>query len=245
MSSDITIYPYNILEDAVVSVTGTADTGYPESRLYDRGIQLYWKDTITGAVDFEADQSAAALAVDFLAIEGHNFDGEDLQWQYSATGAWAGEEVDAVTDWTQSGNSQIIKTMVASQTKDYWRVTLTSMTNPRCAEIWMGLGYTFDVMVNPSGVRESNTQWNRTIGGDERGTKFGDLKRRRSYTLFLSAANLTSFRAALDYTDHFSKPFYIRDHEDDYYLCRLIGDPPEDFDNPTHTHVGLSIVEVL
>lgn len=245
MSSDITIYPYNILETGTVAVTGDPDAGYPEARLYDRSTNLYWKDTVTEAKVFAVDQSASALAVDLLVIEGHNFDTEDMQWQYSTTGAYAGEEVDAVTDWAQSGNAQIIKTLGTAQTKSYWRVTLSSMANPRATELWMGFGYKFDVMINPSGGRTSNTQWNRTVGGNERGTKFGELRKFRNYTVFLSAVNLASLRACLDYTDAFSKPFYIRDHEDGYYLARLLSDPTESFDNPTHTHVDLSFVEVI
>lgn len=245
MSSSITIYPYNILELGTLTVTGTPDTGYPEARLHDRSKNLYWFDTVTEAKAFEVDQGAADnLAVDFLAIEGHNFSGEDMQWQYSATGAWAGEEVDAVTDWTQGDNLQIIKTLTA-QTKRYWRVTLTSMADPRCGEIFIGGGYEFDIQTNPSGSRISNVQWNRTIGGDERGTKFGDLRRSRSYSLFLSAADLATLKTAIDYTDHMSKPVYIRDHFDEYFLCRFTADIDESFDNKTHTHVNIDIVEIL
>ena len=40
----IKFYPYNILEFGTVTVTGDPDSGYPESRLYDRAISLYWKD---------------------------------------------------------------------------------------------------------------------------------------------------------------------------------------------------------
>ena len=78
----ITIYTDNILEDATVSVTGDADSGYPESRLYDREISLYWKKTGTGSIDITATNIASE--VDFLAIDKHNFSGETLNFQYSS-----------------------------------------------------------------------------------------------------------------------------------------------------------------
>ena len=127
----ITLYTRNILETGTVTVTGTPDTGYPESRLYDRCISLYWLDTVTEAKNFVVDQGASGnLAVDFLAIEKHNFNGEDMQWQWS-TDNFAADINDAVTDWTQGDNNQIIKTLGSDLTKRYWRVTVTSMANPQ------------------------------------------------------------------------------------------------------------------
>lgn len=246
MDSYITIYPDNILEDGTVTVTGTADTGYPESRLYDRAISLFWQDTVTEAKTFVVDYGAA-VAVDFLSIEKHNFDGADMQWQYSETGAWSGEEVDAATDWTQSGNTQIIKTMAASQSKQYWRVTLSSMANPRCSEIYMSLGYDFNIKANPgpAGSRISNVQWNRTVGGSERSIKFGDRRRRRSYQIHLSSADLTIWRTVLDFLGEMEKPFYIKDHEGDYFLCHFAGDPDEMFYSAPRTMINFDIIEVL
>jgi len=250
MSATITLYTRNILETGTLVVTGTPDTGYPESRLYDRQISLLWKDTVTEAKTFVVDQSASGiLAVDFLAIEGHNFNGEDMQWQYSTTGAWAGEEVDAVTDWTQGDNAQITKTAAAAQTKRYWRVTVTSMANPKCGEIFMSFGYNFDVMVEPRSERTSldNVSWRRTVGGPERSTKFGDIRRSRSYGLVLDSADLTLFRAAMSDLDEYSKPFYILDDEGAYYTCRLTDIPIERPLTGTNNEkqVVLNIIETL
>ena len=219
MANTITIYPYNILEDGTVTVTGTPDTGYPESRLYDRAISLYWKDTVTEAKTFHVDQGASGnVAVDFLAINRHNFDGEDMQWQWSENDV---DWTDAVTDWTQGDNLQIVKTMGTELTKRYWRMTLSSMANPKCAEIFMSLGYSFSILHSPGpvGSKTSNVQWNRTVGGSERSTKFGNRRRRRAYQISLTAANLAILRTVLDFLDEMSKPFYIRDHEDNYIFC--------------------------
>lgn len=245
--SNITLYTRNILETGTVSVSGTADTGYPESRLYDRCISLYWKDTVTEAKDFVVDQGASGnLSINFLAIDKHNFNTADMQWQWS-TDNFSADINDAVVDWTQGDNNQIIKTLTWDADKRYWRVTVSSIANPKCSEIFMSYGYEFSALADPSPIAREvdNVQWNRTVGGLERSTKFGDEKKVRIYTLFLSATELTNFRAAMDDLDGYSKPFYIKDHEDDYWLCRLQEIPQENFTHKDYTHVTLSVIEML
>jgi len=242
--SQIIIYPYNILESGTVTVTGTPDTGYPEARLHDRSIDFLWKDTVTEAKDFHVDQGGGALAVDFLAVAGHNFNGEDLAWQYADTlPAWS----DAIANWTQAGDDLIIKTLSSGAAHRYWQLTLTSMVNPQCAEIFMGKGYAFDIQAPqpPSGQDLDNVQWNRTVGGSDRSTKFGPARRSRTYSLFLSAAELAEFDAAMAYLDEYSKPFFITDHAGDTFFARLNGPPSQAWDHKTHTHINLSILEVL
>ena len=246
MGAKVTLYTRNILETGTVTVTGTPDTGYSEERLYDRCIDLYWLDTVTGAVDFTVDQGAgAALPVDSLFIDGHNFDGEDLQWQYS-TDNFSGDINDMVTDWTQSGSDLITKS-ASAQTRRYWRVTLSSMTNPQATEIFMSYGYEFGVQARPNpNLREiPNVVWSRTVGNNERSTKFGDARRVRQYGLYLDSTDLTSWRAAMDDLDGYSNTFYIKDHEDAYIFGRLDGAPAEDHGNADYTTISFTFLEVL
>ena len=242
--SQITLYPYNILESGTVTVTGDPDAGYPEARLHDRSIDFLWKDTVTEAKDFHVDQGAGPLDVDFLAVAAHNFNGADLEWQYSDDdSAWT----DAVDDWSQADDDLIVKTLSSALSHRYWQLTLASMANPQAAEIFMGGGYAFDVQAAqpPSGQDMDNVQWNRTVGGSDRSTKFGPARRSRSYSLFLSAAELIQFDAAMGYLDEYSKPFFVTDHTGDTYWARLNGPPAHNWDHKTHTHVSLSIMEVL
>ena len=185
--ADIIFYPRSIFEDGTVTVTGTADTGFPESRLYDRAISLYWKDTATAAQDYHVDQGAADTnSIDFLAIEKHNFNGEDMEWQWSANDS---DWTDAVTDWNQGDNAQIIKTLSTALEKRYWKVTVTSMTNPKCSEVYMSLGYSFSLKLNPSPMKTEidNVRRARSIGGLTRSTKFGEVRKSRTYSFLLSA----------------------------------------------------------
>lgn len=242
--SDITIYPQNILEDGTVTVTGTPDTGYPEERLYDRALDLYWKDTATQAFTFHVDYGSA-IEIDALFIDKHNFNSCAMQFQYSANDAdWS----DAVTDWTQGDNNQIAKVMGSSQTKRYWRVTVASMANPKCSEVFISLGYDFPILANPNPVRThmANVQWNRTIGEHERSTKLGLKRRIRNYSLNLSAANQTNFDTVITLLDDYSKPFYIKDHDGDYFLCRLTDVPSFNLNHDgSRALIEINVIEML
>jgi len=90
--------------------------------LHDRDISLYWKDASADKVQFFVDQGASPVAVDSLIINGHDFDGSYMAWQYSDNGFYW---IDAVTRWIQDGNSQIVKTLTTALTKRYWRVVLS------------------------------------------------------------------------------------------------------------------------
>jgi len=245
----IKLYTRNIMEDGTVTVTGTPDTGYPKARLYDRSISLYWKDTVTEAKTFHVDQGASDNeSVDALFIPKHNFNGEDMTWEYSADDSnWTA----ACAGWTQSGNTQIEKILTTAVTARYWRVTVTSMENPQCSEIFMSYGYEFrvDFAQNPELAEQPNVIWTQSVGGLERSTKFGNLRRRRNYTLFLESTNdyttLTDFRAAMDDLDHYSKPFYLKDHEGTYFMARLVGAPIETFITEGHVGMKVNFLEML
>ena len=248
MGSSITLYTRNILETGTVTVTGTPDTGFPESRLYDRAISLFWKDTVVEAKNFVVDQGATGnLSVDFLAVEKHNFSGEDMQWQQS-TDNFSADINDAVTDWNQTDNARIVKTLGSALTKRYWRVTLSSMTNPKCGEIFMSFGRSFDVASDPGPTLNEldNVRWNKSVGGIERSTKFGDEKRTREYTLLLNSTDLAAFRAAMDELESYSRPFYIKDADGNYWMCRLQAVPKEEPNAvDTMTRTRISVVEML
>jgi len=124
-NSKIKLFTRNILETGTFTVTGDADSGYPEARLHDREISLYWKDASADKVQFIVDQGTSLVAVDSLIINGHDFDGYYMAWQYSDNSFYW---VDAVEKWTQDGNSQIVKTLTTALTKRYWRVVLSDTT---------------------------------------------------------------------------------------------------------------------
>lgn len=244
MGETIKIMSHNILEDGTVTVTGDPDTGYPEARLYDRSRNLYWRDTVTEAKVFHVDQGASPVAVDMLFISGHNFDAKDMQWQWSDNDA---DWTDAVTDWTQDGTGDIVKTLSAAATHRYWRVTLAEIQNPLCAEIWMGLRYSFAVMAKPDPVHQydPNVQWTRSIGGQERSVKLGPAQARRTYMMKLESADVANLLSVFEDLDHFSLPFVVTDKDGDTYLMRFDPVPALDFLTNTRTGIDLNLVEML
>jgi hypothetical protein len=247
MAWTVTFYPYNILELGTVTVTGTPDTGFPVSRLYDRAISLFYKDTVTEAKMYTVDQGAgASLAVDFLAVNRHNFYGAYLQWEYSSDN-FSADNNDAVTPWVQADNDQIIKVASSPITERYWRLNASIMTNPKCGEIFMSRGYSFNALRegNPTGRDIDNIRWNRTVGGIERSSKAGNKRKTRTYNFWMSAAEYTNFLTVKSYLNDYAKPFYFKDHEDNYFMAKFEGMPEENFDHNTYTRVTINIIEML
>ncbi len=239
-----TFFTRNLLENGIVTVTGDADTGYPESRLHDRAISLYWKDTVTEAKTFQVDQCLSGEAIDFLAIEKHNFSGEAMTWEHSANGS---EWTPAVAGWSQNDNDQIIKVLSTPVTAEFWRVSVTSMDNPQCSEIFMSKGHEFkvDFTQNPRAEDEPNVLWIQTVGGLERSTKFGDARKKRIYSLFLDASEIVDFRTVKSDLDGYSKPFYLKDHEGEYWSARFLSAPPDEFITEGNVQTVIECIEML
>lgn len=241
----VNFYPFNILETGTVTITGGTDTGYPESRIYDREKSLVWKHTNTSqSRGFAVDQGAGVLTSDILIVENHNFDGLTCYFQDSENGS----DYDTIIDsWVQSGNGQIIKTVSAPVVSQYFRLYVQSTVNPYCGEVYISLEYSFNAyrQNRPSGSDVDNVFWNKSQGNIERSTKFGETRRARSYTFFLSASELTSFQAVVTYTDGLSKPFYIKDHDGDYYIVRFASPPNYDYSHDDYTQVSVNLIEML
>uniref|UniRef100_A0A6M3KWM8 Uncharacterized protein n=1 Tax=viral metagenome TaxID=1070528 RepID=A0A6M3KWM8_9ZZZZ len=250
----IYLYTRNILENGTVTVTGgDPDTGYPVARLYDRYADLSWKCTtgsdykvgpmggdtysigpmggdtyeigdIGQTFNFQIQQEANNQKfIDTLLIAGHNFDGRLMKWQYSDDGA---EWTDALSSWTQDGNALIVKS-ISELNKPFWRVNVYNAVDPVCGEIVMSLGQTFPVMYapNPAKIARPNIAWSQSIGGTERGIKYGGAKREWDYQLNLISTELTTFETAMDDLSDLTRPFFVKDHLSTYMLVRFI-DPP-------------------
>lgn len=243
----VSFYPFNLLELSTVTVQGDPDYGFPLSRIYDRAISLYYRDTATGTKWFKADQASQGIAIDTAFIIGHNFDGIYIALQYSSDDF--GSDINsAVPNWTQSGNADIVKNISSPITSQFWRLTLnTSITNPRLAEFYLSKAYSFNCLRedNPTGQDQGNVQWNATTGGVERSTKIGPKRRVRNYTFFLDETEFASLQTVIGYLDDYSLPFFFKDHAGNYFSARFADPPSFDFNHATHTRVNVSIIEML
>lgn len=242
----VEFFPFNALELGIVTVTGEADSGYPESRLYDRAISLFYRDTVSQSKAFALDQAASPNQIDFLAIERHNLSGVVFDWQFSNDN-FSSDINDAVPQWSQADNNQIIKRLPSPVLRDFWRVYAWSTVDPEIGEIYMSRGFSFNCLreSNPYGGDVDQVQWNQSIGGVERGTKLGAKKRVRSYTFMLSDSEFADFETIVGYLDDYSKPFYFKDHSGAYYLARFDELPSIDFSHNVYTRVSIRIIEML
>ena len=244
----IRILPFNVLQfdTSSVAVTGTGDSGYPESRLYDLSIDFYYKRTATGDWEVVCDQGAGIdwPVVNTLIIDRHNFTGRVLTWEYSTDGVSYNDMVDS---WTQGDNLQIVKESTITTAYRYHKFKVAGAVNPQCTEIYMGGYYEFKVRFDePPGENDlDNVVWTATLGGIERSTKLGDVRKGRDYSLFLYPEKLVEWRAMVDYLDEYSHPFYLKDHEDDYWFARFRSLPNGSFITEQQQEKDIELLEII
>ena len=264
MSETIKIFSSNILEDGTVTVTGDPDTGYPEARLWDWSPNLYWKITdpspedYSFEVNFQGDQFGfsddfgfndefgftgdSAPAIDLLYVAGHNFSGCTCSWQYSGDGTnWTTAET-----WSQTANNPIVKTLASALQHNIWRLYVEGIANPMCGEIIMCEGVSFSVQANPNpehGYR-SNIARGLSVGGQEGPVKLLDYRTLCRYVMRLADSDLDVFKDIIsDDTDAFSRPFLVKDNEDEYRMMRFASIPGlSDLD--AFTEIDLRLISV-
>jgi hypothetical protein len=178
---------------------------------------------------------------------GHNFNGLLIKLQYSTTGAWAGEQVDALS-WTQADALLIDKTFSA-QTKQYWRLNIGAPgSNPQLTEMYLTKDVTF--IRGPAYGAMVGTKKNliidQTQSGITRKVKLGETKKHRRYDLnYISATQKTDFEA-WDALCEGVKNFYIHDYDDACIFMELTQDL--EFIAATHHltwNTTLELTEVL
>ncbi len=261
----IELITYNILESGTVSISVSATSGYPATRLYDRSVNLLWQAPgIPGdrfgfdedAFGFDDDafgfvgedttitinQASSPKGIDTLWISNHNFVGLTLKWQQSADGnTWT-----TIIQWTATSSIQI-KTLSSVVTQNYWRLAIEGDDNHQCGEIIMGRARSFNIQNVPDPMHSwiENVAWQMSVGGQERSIKYGLRRTKRAYTLRLTSADLVILQSALDDLNDFSRPFLIIDKDGDYYLMRFDPVPTEDYILNDRTEIDISLLEML
>ncbi len=105
--------------------SGDYDVGYIHNMLETNSWQA---SSATTPIYITCDAGAGNTRdADFLAIIGHNLStaGATITLQYSATGAWAGEEIDAFTAEAVAADTVYLKEFTAPGAKRYWRLKIT------------------------------------------------------------------------------------------------------------------------
>ena len=191
---------------------------------------------------FTCDQGSSVSDVDTLWVSNHNFTDTYCSWEYADdTASWTIGEA-----WTQTDNTDILKTLGSTQSKRYWRLTVSGAVNPQIAELFMGDGTSFEIQVSPdpSLTHDSRVIWTQSVGSQAYGIKLAVKKRRVGYNLRVSDAVKTSMDVVTSNSDDFARPMLVRDRDDNYSLMRFERPPTYRFINPGLTDIDLNLVEV-
>ena len=236
----------NILENSTVTVT-TENASFPKYRLYDRDIGKFFKGTaFASPFGIVANQGATIYEVDRLIIPvGHNLNGLACKLQYSTTGAWGGEEVDALS-WTQ-GDALIIDKTFTAATKQYWRLIVTApATIVELTEMFLSRVYTFER--NPSYGskvgKKKNIIRDQTQSGRTRRIKLGEPKLSVNYDLLVLTTQKTSFEA-WDSATEGTKFFYVWDEGGVLYFMELMNDLEFAYRANGVWNISMELLEVL
>lgn len=117
----------NLLLNSGITITVTSEaSGYEKENAYSWKTSNWWQAAAAGTVYYTID-FGSAVSIDSYGVSGHDLTDNSgtIQLQYSATGAWAGEEVDFEAAQTPSENETIFR-KGTSQSKRYWRFKIVS-----------------------------------------------------------------------------------------------------------------------
>lgn len=139
----------NKIENATVTVT-SEDASYPKENAFDWLTRDWYKAAAAGAVRFNID-FGSAVTIDYWAVGFQNLadNSGDIKPQYSATGAWAGEEVDFDSAYTPASTDPAVKfRKLTGVSARYWSFLINSTTNPS----YIGLLMLGEALTMPKGV---------------------------------------------------------------------------------------------
>ncbi len=124
MSTPLILYD-NIFTTGTPTATDTdSGSAYDAANINDYRTYTTWKAASSGTKYLYIDAGASDTA-DTLGVISHNMNtvGATVSVEYSATGAWAGEEVEALAGFAPTDDKAILKTF-NSASGQYWRVKL-------------------------------------------------------------------------------------------------------------------------
>ena len=140
----------NKIETATVTVTSEA-SGFAKENAYDWLTRDWWKAAAAGTVYFTVD-FGVAVSIDYWAVGFTDLadNSGSIKPQYSATGAWAGEEVDFDSLYTPAAGDSAVKfRKLTAVSARYWRFVVSSTGNASAIGLLM-LG---QALTLPTGVQ--------------------------------------------------------------------------------------------
>lgn len=161
----------NRLDDGTPTATDTA-SGYDVLNLRDLRTYTFHKFLNATGTKYITIDCGSAKSADSLAIVGHNLYtvGATMQLQSSTTGAWAGEQVVRIAEFTRTSDKAFIKTFTSASAR-YWRLRILNMTAAvQMAVVLLGSQLNFENW--PAGQFDPNAE---KIMAESNNSKTGNL----------------------------------------------------------------------
>lgn len=221
----------NRYDDGTPAATSEA-SGYPIENAFDLRPYKRWKATST-ATQYLTIDCGSAKSADALGIMSHNLGtvGATVSVEYSTTGAWGGEEVEALAGFDPSDDTAILKIFTTAE-KRYWRVKITGASAaPYLAVLMLGVRLTFEKFIAGSEFDPAPEKPIAEVTTNQAGQLLGVVIKRVEIRISVEFRGLTpswvtnTFKPVWD--DHISqyKPFIfawdITNHADEVFLARL------------------------
>ena len=228
MTQLIKVMYRNILENSIVTSTDE-NASFPLYRTYDRDIgKLFKFNSHPANLYIKADQGVVIeYPVDRLIIPvGHTLNGLNVKLQYSHTGAFAGEETDALS-WAQA-DALIIDKAFTSFSERFWRLLITSdpAAPPALPEMFLTKSYQFARNISwgfETGNR-LNVVRNETLSGKVIVIKNGVPRKERVYDLTrIQSAQKTEFETWESVSEGI-RSIYIEDEAAVVFFAEMIGE---------------------
>lgn len=134
----------NLLKKYAVAVT-SENSAYPKGNLYDDDLNSLFKPTGSGDLTVRIDAGASVPVDIFCLGRVHNLAtvSATVFLQYSATGAWAGEEANAFAPFDPATDNSVQHKTFTQVSARYWQVKFSGMTGvPQIGELAFGARFT-------------------------------------------------------------------------------------------------------
>lgn len=222
------LYYQNYLESGTVTVT-SENSSFPKYRLYDRAQGLLYKGTSHPdpfLIKTDLGASGPYPAIDTIILgENHNLTGLILTLAYSDN------DTDYTTAKSWTTTAGINRQSFTQAQHRYWRLSIASPANdPEIGELFLTKRFAFERNPNLGygyGKRK-NIDRLESQGGYSQKTKWGEMKKRRTYHLTkigeAQRLDVEAFEIAIDAI----KNFYIEDLEGNLFFAEL-PEPLPDF----------------
>ena len=241
----------NLLElsTSVISVTN-AIAGFEKELAYNWKTFDGWQAIDAGAVRYTVDLGSA-MDVDYWGAASHTLglNGGTIKLQYSATGAFAGEETDFAAEFAPTDDSSMMQYVATPVNARYWSFLITSTPSSFFGVLSLGNAMEFVRAVKvgfqlPREARKNKIMNNKSEGGEFLGRSV--IRKGFMSNFKINLQTVDYARGTWhDFIDHAElKPFFFNwniDYDDAVYAWMDKDPTPVSFDRNNTVQMGLKL----